>query len=131
MDNTAYLFLAAAGVMFVLAVILIFSGNKKGGKEKNTNNQFDDEYAVLFNDHFLKSGSIRTTLTELSAFYNTASPHMEALIDRSTDYLNGDYGDYETALAMINENDDEMVEKAHQDAIHSEFATVKGLPNTD
>lgn len=131
MDNTAYLFLAAAGVMFVLAVILIFSGNKKGEKEKNINNQFDDEYAVLFTDHFLKSGSIRKTLGELSEFYNTTNPHMESLIDRAIDYLGGDYGDYETALEIINENDDEMVAKAHKDAIHSEFATVKGLPNTD
>lgn len=43
-------------------------------------------------------------------------------------YLDGDYGDYETALDMINVNHDETVDKVHKDIICMAVSKKKGLP---
>ena len=40
----------------------------------------------------------------------------------------GDYGDYETALDMINVNHDETVDKVHKDIICMAVSKKKGLP---
>ena len=138
--DTSILLLAAAGLLMVIAVILLCSGSGSGGeraekaektgkkrRQKKSKASFDPEYAVLFNKTYLNAGSIPDTLHILLDQY-TENRFMRGRIQNAIAYLEGDYGDYETAINMITQGVDAAAEKAHEEAIHSEIAKRTGLP---
>ncbi len=123
------LLLGSAGCLFVFGVILLCSGGSekdKKGKD-NSKNRFDPDYALLFTESYLQKGSIEETLEDMKDLYAN-NIFMEKRINEALDYLSGDYGDYESALSLINKESDHAVEKAHSEAISSEIAKKIGLP---
>ena len=121
--NTSYMFLAAGGIFLVLAIV--FLGTSKEGKKKKTGT-FDPQYVLKFNETYLLTGSIEKTLKQLEEQYED-NPYMQALIGKSLAYLSGDYGDYETALGLLN-NGDENIAKCHAEIIRLEIAKNRGIP---
>lgn len=125
--STSYIFLAGAMVLFLIAILILFTG--KGKKdEKKMDKEFDENYAINFNDTYLKTGDVREALVQMQDSYEDINPLMFGLIGKALTYLDGDYGDYETALAMININHDETVNKINEDIICMAVSKKKGLP---
>lgn len=120
--NTSYIFLAAGGSFLILA--LVFLGTSKGSKKKE--GTFDPEYVLKFNETYLLTGNIKKTLEQLEDGYED-NPYMKNLIGKALKYLNGDYGDYETALRML-ENGEENTTKCHSEIIRLEIAKNRGIP---
>lgn len=125
--NTSYIFLASALLLFIVAIAILFVG--KGKKDdKKLDKSFDENYAVNVNDVYLKTGDIRETLVQMQDSYEDVNPLMYGLLGKAITYLDGDYGDYETALDMININHDETVDKIHKDMICMAVSKSTGLP---
>ncbi len=121
--NTSYMFLAAGGIFLVLAIV--FLGTSKEGKKKKIGT-FDPQYVLKFNEAYLLTGSIEKTLKQLEEQYED-NPYMQALIGKALTYLSGDYGDYETALGLLNNGDDNIA-KCHAEIIRLEIAKSRGIP---
>ena len=120
--NTSYIFLAAGGAFLILSLVFLVSSkviNKKEGT-------FDPEYVLKFNETYLLTGNIKKTLEQLEDGYED-NPYMKNLIGKALKYLNGDYGDYETALRML-ENGEENTAKCHSEIIRLEIAKNRGIP---
>lgn len=125
-----------AAFLLIVGVILLCSGGEEE-KEKHQSSpkknnktskaKFDQEYAVNFTNYYLQTGDILTCLKKLAEFYSD-NRYMQEKIRLGIDYLEGDYGDYETGLGLICEKEDEAAEKAHNEAILSEIAKRNGLP---
>lgn len=112
--STSYIFLAGALFLFVIAIVILFMG--KGKKDdKKVDKEFDENYAVNINEVYLRTGDVRETLVQMQDSYEDYNPLMSGLLGKAITYLDGDYGDYETALDMINVNHDETVDKVHKD----------------
>lgn len=90
--------------------------------------EFDENYAVNINEVYLRTGDVRETLVQMQDSYEDYNPLMSGLLGKAITYLDGDYGDYETALDMINVNHDETVDKVHKDIICMAVSKKKGLP---
>ena len=125
--STSYIFLAGALFLFVIAIVILFMG--KGKKDdKKVDKEFDENYAVNINEVYLRTGDVRETLVQMQDSYEDYNPLMSGLFGKAITYLDGDYGDYETALDMINVNHDETVDKVHKDIICMAVSNKKGLP---
>lgn len=125
--STSYIFLAGALFLFVIAIVILFMG--KGKKDdKKVDKEFDENYAVNINEVYLRTGDVRETLVQMQDSYEDYNPLMSGLLGKAITYLDGDYGDYETALDMINVNHDETVDKVHKDIICMAVSKKKGLP---
>lgn len=125
--STSYIFLAGALVLFVVAIAILFAG--KGKKDdKKLDKNFDENYAVSINEAYLETGDIREALVRLQDSYEDTNQLMYALLGKAVVYLDGDYGDYETALDMVNVNHDETVEKIHKEIICMAISKKMGLP---
>ena len=121
------LLLGSAGCLFIIGVVLLCSGGGEKKEKEKTNHKFDPDYALLFTERYLQKGNIEDALEDMKDIY-TKNTFMTARINEAINYLNGDYGDYESALSLINKEGDPAVEKAHSDAITSEIAKKIGLP---
>lgn len=121
------LLLGSAGCLFIIGVVLLCSGSGEKKEKEKTNHKFDPDYALLFTERYLQKGNIEDALEDMKDIY-TKNTFMTARINEAINYLNGDYGDYESALSLINKEGDPAVEKAHSDAITSEIAKKIGLP---
>lgn len=125
--STSYIFLASALFLFIVAIAILFVG--KGKKDdKKLDKSFDENYAVNVNEAYLNTGDIREALIQMQDSYEDVNPLMYGLLGKAINYLDGDYGDYETALDMININHDETVDKIHKDMICMAVSRSKGLP---
>lgn len=125
--STSYIFLAGALFLFVIAIVILFMG--KGKKDdKKVDKEFDENYAVNIDEVYLRTGDVRETLVQMQDSYEDYNPLMSGLLGKAITYLDGDYGDYETALDMINVNHDETVDKVHKDIICMAVSKKKGLP---
>lgn len=130
MNTTSALLLIGAGLFFVVGIVLIFLflSDKKSEKRKiEQAAMFDEKYAYHFNDAYMKACSISGALERLADYYED-NPVMKARIEKAIAYLGGDYGDYETALALINTEGDKTVTETHEKAISLEISKKYGLP---
>lgn len=125
--STSYIFLACALFLFIIAIVILFVGKEKKD-DKKVDKEFDENYAVEINDIYLKTGDIRETLVQMQDSYEDVNTLMYGLLEKAIHYLDGDYGDYETALDIININHDETVDKVHKDIICMAISKEVGLP---
>lgn len=121
--------IAAAAVMFLFGIFILFedSGSKKKKESANDGSQFPEDYATNFHSTYLEIGNIETTIQTLADIYSD-NPYMIQLLERSLEYINGEYGDFQTALRILNPNKDDVVEKMHAEIISVEIAKKLGLP---
>ena len=116
--------LVVAGVLFVCGIIFLFYS---GNTEKKKTGGYDEGYGLLYQELYLKEGDIRTVLDDLLDYYQD-NKFMERLVEKAIAYADGDYGDYETTLHILNINDDEAIRKIHEESINLEIAKKMGLP---
>ena len=125
--STSYIFLAGALFLFVIAIVILFMG--KGKKDdKKLDKEFDENYAVNINEVYLRTGDVRETMVQMQDSYRDLNALMCEFLANVITSMDGDYGDYETALDMINVNHDETVDKVHKDIICMAVSKKKGLP---
>lgn len=132
MDTTTIILLGAAGIFFVLGIIIYFKPAKIKKKDTASDMEIPEDYAVKFNEFYLKEGRIDKCLEQLSLHYSLHYEENEAflkLLQNAQEYLFGDYGDYETALSMVNIHQDEMIKKSYEEAIRIEIMKKRGLPD--
>ena len=87
--STSYIFLVGAMVLFLIAILILFTG--KGKKdEKKMDKEFDENYAINFNDTYLKTGDVREALVQMLDSYEDVNPLMFGLIGKALTYLDGD-----------------------------------------
>lgn len=129
MDATTIILLSAAGIFFVLGIIIYFRPVKIKKKETTTDVEIPEDYAIKFNEFYLREGSIEKCLEQLALCYEENEGFLK-LLQKAQDYLSGDYGDYETALSIVNINQDEMMKKSHEDSIRTEIIKKRGLLGT-
>ena len=124
MSSTSIILLVVAGVLFVCGIIFLFYS---GNTEKKKTGGYDEGYGLLYQELYLKEGDIRTVLDDLLDYYQD-NKFMERLVEKAIAYADGDYGDYETTLHILNINDDEAIRKIHEESINLEIAKKMGLP---
>lgn len=128
MDTTTIILLGAAGIFFVLGIIIYFKPAKIKKKDTASDMEIPEDYAVKFNEFYLKEGRIDKCLEQLSLHYEENEGFLK-LLQNAQEYLSGDYGDYETALSMVNIHQDEMIKKSYEEAIRIEIMKKRGLPD--
>ena len=124
MSSTSIILLVVAGVLFVCGIIFLFYS---GNTEKKKTGGYDEGYGLLYQELYLKEGDIRTVLDDLLDYYQD-NKFMERLVEKAIAYADGDYGDYETTLHILNINDDVAIRKIHEESINLEIAKKMGLP---
>lgn len=129
MSNISIAFLIMAGILFLAAMIILFSHGKKESPKKaaKVKGGMEDDYALRFNEYFLTTGNIGSTLEKLQKYYE-GKPFMEKKLEEAISYYTGDYGDYETTLSILNPEQDIRIKKAHSEAIRAEIAKQRGIP---
>lgn len=123
MNNITIAFLTAAGVFLVAGVVMIFYKPR----EKDKTAKFDMEYIEKLHSIYLEKGSIEETFSALLDLYDD-NKYMLSLLENAIAYLNGDYGDYETALKMMNPINDEELEMVSGEIIQMEIIKNRALP---
>ena len=125
MNNITIAFLAASGVFLVLGVFMVFYKPKEKGIEKS--NKFDPDYSKNLRRFDFEKGSIEETFSYLLDEYSD-NKFMTSLLEKSVAYLEGEYGDYETALSMMNINEDEELENINNEILRMEIGKHWALP---
>lgn len=125
MNQTTVILLVAAALLLVIAVLLLLW--KKPSKLSDGTEQLDKDYAYHLNDIYLRTGNVLRTFERLGEIYEE-NRYMSERINKSLDYLKGEYGDFETALSYMNEQDDIQIETLHNEIIRLEIAKTMGLP---
>ena len=126
MSETSVVLLIVAGVLMLAGVFFLFYSNSSS-KKKKKEGEYDDGYGLVFQEAYMREGDIRQALNSLLEYYEN-NKFMTKLVEKSIAYADGDYGDYETTLAILDVNDDEKVQKIHEEAIRLEIAKKMGLP---
>ena len=118
MDNMVMALIGAAAACIAIGIVL-FVSLKKAAKSDNQEEKklLDEDYIENFTEAFKATGSIENTLEQLADIYKD-NPHMSAFIKKAYDYITEYDGDYETALSMINVDNDAQVEEAHRNALN-------------
>ena len=110
--------IGAAAACIAIGIVL-FVSLKKAAKSDNQEEKklLDEDYIENFTEAFKATGSIENTLEQLADIYKD-NTHMSAFIKKAYDYITEYDGDYETALSMINVDNDAQVEEAHRNALN-------------
>lgn len=124
MNRMTIIFLILGAVFLILAIVLIFSSERTKTVKTYL---LPDDYAYTLNETYLTTGNILLTIKKLKEIYEEDTVLVER-IERAMDYLQGEYGDYETAFSMLNEQEDEKIERLHLEIIRLEIAKTMGLP---
>lgn len=122
MDIISMIFLGASGIFFVSGVILLFTRDKKSMISK-----IEADYPERLKRLYYETGSIEETLTRILDEYED-NKYMCTLIERAVAYLNGDYGDYETALGMVNVTNNKEIEEVNEEILNIDRAKRYALP---
>lgn len=125
MNQTTIILLSAAAILLILAAVLFFG--KSNSKQIEKVEHVDSNYALFLNETYLRTGNLKLTLLKVQETYEE-DPHLSQLIEKSLNYLQGEYGDYETALKFLNPSNDPQIEKLHNEIICLETAKTMGLP---
>lgn len=125
MNNTyaSMIFLGVSGVLLIVGVILWFTKDRVKDKAP----KLDEHYPEKLRTAYFETGFVEETFVRLADDY-ADDKYMMSLIEKSMGYLNGDYGDYETALDMMNINDDEEVKKVNDTILSADMAKRMALP---
>lgn len=124
MDNTVMALIGAAAACIAIGIVLFLSLKKAAKSDSQEEKKLlDEDYIENFNQAFQATGSIENTLEQLADIYKD-NAHMSAFIKKAYDYITEYDGDYETALSMINVDNDAQVEEAHRNAL-SKFLSKK------
>ena len=118
------LVLILVAVVCIVVGCILFLKLMSWGKaaEEKKQSLVDEDYIDNFKDCFTNAGSIEGALEQLAEIY-TSNKFMYKLITDALDYINNDYGDYETALEMINVEKDERIRKLHEYAVEKATGT--------
>lgn len=122
MSNTVMALIGAAAACIAIGIMLFVSLKKASGKDgEDTKKLLDEDYIENFTQAFQATGTIEATLEQLADIYKNDA-HMSAFIKKAYDYITDYDGDYETALSMINVDNDPQVEEAHRAALNKFLA---------
>lgn len=108
-----------------MGVILLFV------KDKKKVSKYDHDFAGKLRRTYFEQCSIEKTFECLFYDYENKNPYMCRLLENTIEYLNGDYGDYETALDMVNPELDEDVKKAGEEILKAELSKKWALPMSE
>lgn len=118
MDNTVII-LIGIGVCCIVTGFVMFIRLLKvrpGDGDEGPVNIVPDDYADNFEECFANTGNIEETLDQLLDIYSE-DKEMSRLISDAINYIQNGYGEYETALEIINADQDERITEMHNRAI--------------
>ena len=110
------LVLIGVGSISIVMGFILFGKLNSSSKNTEKKSLLDEDYFENFKTSFESTKSIEGTLEQLEEIY-AGENVMQARIQKALTFIQEDYGDYESALEMINIEGNEGVRNLHKKAI--------------